>query len=151
MWYRFAKIRNIEAPITISGVTSGNSIRKFAPPEPRPRHRASPIARPTPIAVAIGIVSSASFRLWTSAGSSVSSKFSEAESQIAVYHCVLKPWNVLRDRPALNENCTAIATGAIDHRRYSQVQTAKNRGFPHGLERNEGGRPTAGAGTLSRS
>ena len=112
-WYRFEKIRNIEAPITISGVTSGKSIRKFAAPEPRPRHRASPMARPTPSAVAIGIVSNASLMLCMSAGSSVSSKPSEASFQIASYHCKLNPWKVLRERPSLNENWTAIKTGAI--------------------------------------
>ncbi len=63
--------------------------------------------------MAIGIVSNASLRLCISAGRSVSSKPSDASFQIASYHCMLNPWNVLRDRPALNENCTAIATGAI--------------------------------------
>ena len=148
-WYRFVKIRNIEAPITISGVTSGNSIRKLAEPEPRPRHRASPIARPTPSAVAIGIVSSASFRLCMRAGRSVSSKFSDASFQIASYHCVLKPWNVLRERPALNENWTAIRTGAIDQMMYSHVQIDRNRGLPHGLAKNARSRPTSGGATAA--
>ena len=113
MWYRFEKIRNIEAPITISGVTSGKSIRKLAAPEPRPRHRASPMASPTPRAVAIGIVNRASLRLCIRAGSNVSSKFSDASFQIASYHCMLNPWKVLRERPSLNENWTATRTGAI--------------------------------------
>ena len=144
MWYRFEKIRNIDAPITISGVTSGKSIRKFAAPEPRPRHRARPIARPTPSAVAIGIVSSASLRLCVRAGRSVSSKPSDASFQIASYHCRLNPWNVLRERPALNENCTAIRTGAIVQMMYSHVQTDRKRGLPHGLEE-QAGQPTFGA------
>ena len=79
------------------------------------------------------------------AGRSVSSKFSEASFQIPSYHCMLNPWNVLRERPALNENCTAITTGAIVQMMYSHVQTDRNRGFPHGLERNERSQPTFGA------
>src|SRR5687767_15129499 len=102
------------------------------------------MARPTPNTVAIGIVSRASLRLWRSAGSSVSSKFSEASFQIASYHCVLNPWKVLRERPSLNENCTAIATGAIVQMMYSHVQTERKRGFPHGLEKKERSRPTRG-------
>jgi hypothetical protein len=63
--------------------------------------------------VAIGIVRSASLMLCMSAGRSVSSKPSDASFQIASYHWVLNPWNVLRERPELKENCTAIVTGAI--------------------------------------
>jgi hypothetical protein len=59
------------------------------------------------------MVSRASLRLCMRAGSNVSSKFSDASFQIASYHCMLNPWNVLRDRPLLNENWTAITTGAI--------------------------------------
>ena len=38
-----------------------------------------------------------------------------------------------RDRPELNENSTAMATGASDHTMYSMVKTNSSRGFPHGF------------------
>ena len=52
-----------DTPITISGVTSGNSIRKFEEPDPRLRQRARPSASATPIGVAMMTSSVASFRL----------------------------------------------------------------------------------------
>jgi hypothetical protein len=41
---------------------------------------------------------------------------------------------VLRDRPALNENTTAMSTGRIDHARYPHVNAARKRGLRHGFE-----------------
>jgi hypothetical protein len=41
------------------------------------------------------------------------------------YHCVEKPCQVLRDRPLLNENWTAMTMGTIDHRMYSHVTDAR--------------------------
>jgi hypothetical protein len=35
---------------------------------------------------------------------------------VPTYHRVENPCHTLRDRPALNEKRTAIATGIIDHR-----------------------------------
>jgi hypothetical protein len=106
--------RKRETPMMISGVTRGSSIRKFAGRAPRPRHRARPMARATPMGVAITVVSAASFRVCHRAvlidGScqierSGSSKYQRSEN----------PCHEERDRPSLNENTTATTTGAIVH------------------------------------
>ena len=39
----------------------------------------------------------------------------------------------VRERVELNENWIAISTGTIDQATYSQVNTTRNRGRPHGL------------------
>ena len=51
------KISSAEIPVTISGTTSGTSIRMFAPGAQRARERTRPIASMVPIAVAASIVS----------------------------------------------------------------------------------------------
>ncbi len=120
-----------ETPITISGVTSGNSMMKLDTPEPRPRQRARPSARSTPIGVAITTSSAASLRLCWSAWVRPGSLSTESGSY--VYQRVEKPAQIVRERLSLNEYCTAISTGTIAHSMYAQVIRTRNRGRPHGL------------------
>ena len=49
------------------------------------------------------------------------------------YQRVENPCHVLLDRPELNENRTAIATGMIDQRTYPRVTSGKNLDLPHGF------------------
>ena len=126
--YRLSNTRNSIAPITISGVDSGTSISRFDARAVRPRQRASPSASPTPSGVAISIVSAASVRLliiaWRRAGSWNSDRWSSPHHQR-----IEKPCHVLRDRPELNENWTAISTGTIDHRMYTHVTVRQHHGW----------------------
>ena len=61
---RCVNTNSSDTPMTISGVTSGNSIRKLDGPEPRPRQRARPSASATPMGVAIRTSAPASLMLW---------------------------------------------------------------------------------------
>src|SRR4029453_16657544 len=61
---RGQKNKNNSTPITISGVTSGKSIRKLAGLAPQPVQRARPMASATPRGVAISIVTAGSWRIW---------------------------------------------------------------------------------------
>ena len=88
----------------------------------RDRHRVSPIASMTPSGVATRTVAAPRIRLFCSASSRLGSSPTDPSAQ--QYHCVEKPCQVLRDRPSLKENCTAIRTGTRDHRMYSQVTAA---------------------------
>ncbi len=117
--------------MTISGVTSGNSMMKFETPEPRPRHRARPSASRTPIGVAMMTSSVASFRLCWSACVSPGELITESGS--LSYQRVENPAQIVRERLSLNENCTAISTGTSAHSMYAQVISARNRGRPHGF------------------
>ena len=109
------KRRSSDTPATISGVTSGNSIRRFEAPEPRPRQRARPSASKTPIGVAISTSSPASFMLCSRAP--CSSALWNTESMfgfVLVYHFSVKPCQMLNERLSLNENWMATSTGTID-------------------------------------
>src|SRR5215470_10300051 len=53
----------------------------------------------------------------------------------AKYQRQEKPCQTLCDRPLLNENSTASATGTRDQIRYSQVKPSRNHGCRHGLRR----------------
>ena len=80
----------------------------------RERQRVSPIASITPSGVAIRTVSTPRTRLFSSAFSRLGSSPIEPSAQ--QYHCSEKPCQVLRERPSLKENCTAISTGSSDQR-----------------------------------
>ena len=80
----------------------------------RDRQRVSPIASMTPSGVATRTVAPPRTRLFCSASSRLGSSPTDPSAQ--QYHCVEKPCQVLRDRPSLKENCTAIRTGRSDHR-----------------------------------
>jgi hypothetical protein len=41
---------------------------------------------------------------------------SKTDPSMQQYHWVEKPCQVLRERPSLNENWTAMSTGSNDHR-----------------------------------
>ena len=79
----------------------------------RERHRVSPIASMTPSGVAMRTVAAPRIRLLFSARSRLESSPTEPSAQ--QYHCREKPCQVLRERPSLNENCTATSTGTSDH------------------------------------
>ena len=108
--YRLVKTNSSEAPITISGVTSGTSINQLAPLAVRDRHRARPIARVIPIGVATSMVRRARTNELRRALCSVSSWRSEALGS-PVHQRSEKPCQTERLRPPLNENKTAMATG----------------------------------------
>src|SRR6201999_4142504 len=109
-----------DTAITISGVTSGTSISELAAPEPRPRQRARPSASSTPSGVAIAMSSAASSTLWISA--SVYAELWKTDWIGSPHHQrVENPCQTLRERPALNENRIAIATGTSAHTMYSHV------------------------------
>ena len=105
--------RSRDTPITISGVTSGSSIMMLTVPEPRPRQRCRPIASVTPSGVATSTEMIASIE-----------GVLERRLQVGVvqHRVALSPVNqrsenpcqVVRDRPALNANRIATATGRID-------------------------------------
>src|SRR3954466_12777204 len=84
--------------------------------------RVSPIASMTPSGVATSTVAEPRIRLFFNASSRLGSSPIDPSAQ--QYHCVEKPCQTLRDRPSLNENCTAIRTGSSDHRTYSHVIVA---------------------------
>jgi len=62
--------------------------------------------------VATATVASARIRLLRNESSMLESSQTDPSAQ--QYHCVEKPCHVLRDRPALNENCTAMRIGTSD-------------------------------------
>src|SRR3954447_5943396 len=79
----------------------------------RERHRVSPMASMTPSGVATSTVTEPRIRLFFKDRSRLGSPPIAPSAQ--QYHCVEKPCQTLRDRPLLNENCTAIRTGSRDH------------------------------------
>src|SRR5690348_5272268 len=121
---RYWNTRNIEMPMMISGITNENSMRKFAPVGGVPRQRSMPMAKVTPSGTARIMVSSDSRRLWINAA--CSSGFTNRDPAGAIegwpnHHCRENPCHTLFDRPELKEKAIAIATGRIDHARYSHV------------------------------
>src|SRR4029079_16105496 len=129
MW---VKTRRSDTPMTISGVTNGKSMMKLEVPEPRPRQRARPMASSTPIGTAMRTSAPASLKLWTRECRRVGSCQTESTGS-PQYQRVEKASQTVRERVALKENSTAIATGTIDHTMYAQVKTTRKRGFLHGL------------------
>ena len=99
------KIRSAEIPATISGVTSGISIRMFAPGAQRARERTSPIASRVPSTVAATIVSTAISSETNSDSRRVGSLRNSS------YHCSEKPWNYCSDLIELNEKRTTTTIG----------------------------------------
>ena len=151
-WYTCWNTSSSDTPITISGVTSGNSIRKLDAPDPRPRQRARPSASITPSTVATTMSAPASFRLWTREWRRSGLCHTESTGS-PQYQRVENPAQDVRDRLALNENWIAISTGTIDQMTYSQVISTRKRGFPHGLvihPRSRAGRDRAGGREMSR-
>src|SRR5690349_15433292 len=110
MWLKTSRS---ETPMTISGVTSGNSMMKLEVPEPRPRQRERPMASRTPIGTAISTSAPASLKLWTRECRRVGSCQTESTGS-PQYQRVEKESQTVRDRVALKENSTAISTGTID-------------------------------------
>ena len=88
----------------------------------RERHRVSPMASMTPSGVATRTVAAPRIRLFFSARSRLGSSPTDPSAQ--QYHCMEKPCHVLRDRPSLKENWTAMTIGRSDHRMYSHVNVA---------------------------
>ena len=111
MWL---KTRRSDTPMTISGVTNGKSMMKLEVPEPRPRQRARPRASKTPIGTAMRTSAIASLKVCTRACERVGSCQTESTGS-PQYQRVEKPSQTVRERVALKENSTAIATGTIDH------------------------------------
>src|ERR671937_2083652 len=129
MW---VKTRRSDTPMTISGVTNGNSMMKLEVPAPRPRQRARPRASKTPSGTAMRTSAPASLKLCTRACRRLGSCQTESTGS-PQYQRVEKESQTVRDRVALKENSTAIATGTIDQMMYAQVKTTRKRGFPHGF------------------
>ena len=93
-------------PATISGVTSGTSIRMFAAGLQRVRERTRPNASDVPSAVAATIVTAEISRL-------ASSELTSDESpKNSLYQRRLKPWNTCSDLVVLNENSATTTIGA---------------------------------------
>jgi hypothetical protein len=100
----------------ISGITKVMRARKFAPDGIRPRQRSRARANSTPIGTVIAVVSTASSRVWVSALRRDSS-FSTEPVGSQVYQRSEKPCHAPRERPALKEKSTVMATGTSDHSR----------------------------------
>ena len=100
--------------MTISGVTSGSSIRPLTVPLPRPRQRWRPSASITPSGVATATQMTARSSVCPSASRSASSWSTLPVSP--VNQRVEKPCQVVRERPSLNANAIAISTGSTDQR-----------------------------------
>ena len=99
----------------ISGTMNDSSIVNAAPLGSLPRHRSIPMANSTPSGTAISMVSPASRRLCTSAvRSSGLYQSDSAAARLPTHHRSEKPCQLVRERPALNENAMAITTGTID-------------------------------------
>src|SRR4051794_1680528 len=104
------KISSAEIPVTISGTTSGTSIRMLAPGAQRARERTSPMASAVPIAVAASIVSAA-------ISSEVNSDWrSDGSFKNSLYHWVEKPSKLVSDLIELNENRITTTIGANRNR-----------------------------------
>src|SRR5712691_4383428 len=107
-------IRNSDTARISSGVTNEKSMRKFDAADVRVRHRWRASANATASGTDIKTVREASFKLcttaWRSAGSCSTELFGSE-----TYHFVEKPCHCEIDRPLLNENKTAVATGMRDH------------------------------------
>ena len=99
------KISSAEIPATISGVTSGISIRTLAAGLQRVRARTRPIASAVPRIVATTIVITA-IRSETNRDSR-----SVGSLRNSLYHCSEKPWNDCSDLTELNEKRTTTAIG----------------------------------------
>src|SRR3954462_4254973 len=108
-WYRLTNTRSSAEPTTISGVTNGTRAMPLATLLLRERQRVSPIASMTPRGVATSTVADPRIRLFFKDRSKLGSSPIDPSAQ--QYHCVENPCQTLRDRPLLNENCTAIRTG----------------------------------------
>ena len=117
------KTRNKATPITISGVTSGNSINAFDAFDARPRQRCRPIAIATPIGVAISMLSTASLSVFFSAVRKVSSCHTD-DAGSPQYHRNDGDWNADRLLPELNEIRIATSTGT---QRPQDVQPGDDR------------------------
>src|SRR5438270_13235374 len=120
-----------------SGITNDSSIWKLKVVAMRPRQRSMPIANATPSGTAMIVVSAARRRVWKRAVWRLGSCHTESTGSLK-YQRHEKPCQELRDRPALKENRTAIATGRIDHTRYSHVKPPRYLGFRHGSRHGRG-------------
>src|SRR5205823_2160233 len=105
----WTKNRNTATATAISGVTNEKSIRKFALFPVRPCHRSSATANATPNGTAMTATSTPSRSVLNRAVRSEGSCHTELTSP--TNHLVENPCQAEIDRPLLNENSTAIATG----------------------------------------
>ena len=100
----------------ISGMTNDRSTAKLAPVGTLPRHRSRASANVTPSGTVMMVAMMARVIVWRralrSAGSLRIDPFGSH-----VYQRRENPCHTLRDRPALNENRIATATGTSDHSR----------------------------------
>ena len=113
---RFVKSRKSETPRIISGTTNESSITKFAERAGRPCQRSMPIAKAVPSGTATSTVTNESLKVCIIAARRLGSWKSESKGS-PFHHRSENPCHVLRDRPALNEKITAIATGTSDQNR----------------------------------
>ena len=102
----WVKSRKADTPATISGVTSGTSMRMFALVAKRERARTSPNASSVPSTVPTIIVTNAISRL------AISDPRSDSFSKNARYHSRLSPSIRCSERCELNENTTTSTIGA---------------------------------------
>src|SRR3984957_4720311 len=128
----WVKMKYSATPKISSGTTNDKIIRKLNPPGILPRHLLMPSAKATPIGTAITVVSAESLSVWKIALCSCG--LYQIELTLSPqYQRSDRPWNADWDLPLLNENSTAIAMGASDQTRYSQVKPSRNHGCRHGL------------------
>ena len=104
------KISSAEIPVTISGTTSGTSIRMFAPGAQRARERDEADRQRGADAVAASIVSSA-----------ISSEVNSDSRRVgslrnSSYHCSEKPSKLVSDLSPLNENRITTKIGTNRNR-----------------------------------
>ena len=118
-WTALSRLVNRNSRATarrISGSTNDSSIWKLKPAARRPRQRSRPMAKATPMGTATRVVSTARRRLWSRArwrsGSCQTDSTGSCQYQRRANPCQLE-----RERPALNENQTAIPTGSTDQAR----------------------------------
>src|SRR5215211_6309425 len=133
-WTALSRLVNRNSRATasrISGSTNDSSIWKLNPAASRPCQRSRPMAKATPMGTATRVVRVARRRLWTRACWSSGSCQTDSTGSCQ-YQRSEKPCQLERERPALNENQTAIATGSTDQARYPQTSVSSSRGLRHG-------------------
>src|SRR4029453_17877154 len=133
-WTALSRLVNRNSRATasrISGSTNDSSIWKLNPAASRPRQRSRPMAKATPRGTATRVVRVARRRRWTRAACSSGSCQTDSTGSCQ-YQRSESPCQLERERPALNENQTAITTGSTDQARYPQTRVSSSRGLRQG-------------------
>ena len=105
-----------ETASSVSGMTKDSSINALAVSGSRPRQRSMPIAKSTPSGTVMRVVITPSLIVCTTAVCRLASCHTDRIGS-PQYQRIEKPCHAVRERPSLNENSTATATGSNDQSR----------------------------------